>query len=81
MSKRLLSEGVLDKFFNLFLKAKSQKKEAAWLQKLRKEDPELADVWSDWNDSMNDVLSKTRTMAKNSGIDTTNIDTFIKNNP
>jgi hypothetical protein len=81
MSKRLLKEGVLDKFFNLFLKAKSQNKEADWLHKLRKQDPELADVWSDWNDSMNNVLNKTRTMAKNSGIDTTDIDAFIKNNP
>ena len=81
MSKRLLSEGVLDKFFNLFLKAKSQNKEAAWLQKLRKEDPELADVWSDWNDSMNKVLSNTQSLMKSKGVDTTDIDSFIKNNP
>jgi hypothetical protein len=81
MSKRLLSEGVLDKFFNLFLKAKSQNKETDWLHRLRKEDPELAGVWSDWNDSMNDVLKNTQTLMKSKGVDTTDIDTFIKKNP
>jgi hypothetical protein len=81
MSHRLLSEGILDKFFNLFLKAKSQKKEAAWLQKLRKEDPELADVWSTWNDDMNKVLSNTQSLMKSKGVDTTDMDAFIKNNP
>lgn len=81
MAKRLLSEGMLDKFFNLFLKAKSQNKEVSWLNKLKKQDPELADVWSDWNDSMNDVLKKTQALMKSKGVDTTDIDSFIKNNP
>jgi prophage DNA circulation protein len=81
MAKRLLSEGMLDKFFNLFLKAKSQNKEVSWLNKLKKEDPELADVWSNWNDSMNDVLKKTQTLMKSKGVNTDDIDSFIKNNP
>ena len=78
MSKRVLSEGVLDKFFNLFLKAKSQNKESGWLSRLRDKDPELADIWSKWDDDMNDILMATKAMAKNRNLDTTDIDSVIK---
>jgi hypothetical protein len=78
MSKRVLSEGVLDKFFDLFLKAKSQNKESGWLSRLRGKDPELADIWSKWDDDMNDILLATKAMAKNRNLDTTDIDSVIK---
>jgi hypothetical protein len=78
MSKRVLSEGVLDKFFDLFLKAKSQNKESGWLSRLRDKDPELADIWSKWDDDMNDILLATKAMAKNRNLDTTDIDSVIK---
>lgn len=78
MSKRVLSEGVLDKFFSLFLKAKSQNKESGWLSRLRDKDPELADIWSQWDDDMDKVLASAKAMAKNRNLDTTDIDSVIK---
>jgi hypothetical protein len=78
MSKRVLSEGVLDKFFSLFLKAKSQNKESGWLSRLRDKDPELADIWSQWDNDMDKVLASAKAMAKNRNLDTTDIDSVIK---
>jgi hypothetical protein len=78
MSNRLLKEGILDRFFSLFLKAKSQNKESQWLSKLRDKDPELADIWSGWDSDMNKLLAATQAMAKKSNLDTTDIDTVIK---
>jgi hypothetical protein len=77
MSKRVLSEGVLDKFFSLFLKAKSQNKESGWLSRLRDKDPELADIWSGWDSDMNKLLAATQAMAKKRNLDTTDIDAVI----
>jgi hypothetical protein len=78
MSKRVLSEGVLDKFFDLFLKAKSQNKESGWLSRLRDKDPELADIWADWDNDMNRVLASAKAMAKKRNLDSTEIDAVIK---
>jgi hypothetical protein len=78
MSKRVLSEGVLDKFFNLFLKAKSQNKESQWLSKLRQQDPELADIWSKWDNHTNDALRQSRDSLKAMGGDTSKLDALIK---
>jgi hypothetical protein len=78
MSKRVLSEGILDKFFSLFLKAKSQNKESGWLSRLRDKDPELADIWSQWDDDMDKVLASAKAMAKKRNLDTTDIDSVIK---
>jgi hypothetical protein len=78
MSKRVLSEGVLDKFFSLFLKAKSQNKESGWLSRLRDKDPELADIWSQWDDDMDKVLASAKSLAKAKNLDSTEIDSVIK---
>ena len=78
MSKRVLSEGVLDKFFSLFLKAKSQNKESGWLSRLRDDDPELADIWANWDSDMNRVLASAKAMAKKRNLDSTEIDAVIK---
>jgi hypothetical protein len=78
MSKRILSEGVLDKFFSLFLKAKAQNKESGWLSRLRKSDPELADIWSKWDNDTNDLLALTKKFAQEKGLDTTDVDAAIK---
>jgi len=78
MSKRVLSEGVLDKFFNLFLKAKSQNKESGWLSRLRDKDPELADIWAGWDSDMDRVLASAKAMAKKRNLDSTEIDAVIK---
>jgi hypothetical protein len=78
MSKRVLSEGVLDKFFSLFLKAKSQNKESGWLSRLRDKDPELADIWSQWDTDMDKVLASAKAFAKAKNLDSTEIDAVIK---
>lgn len=78
MPKRILSEGVLDKFFSLFVRAKAQNKQTNWLSRLRKEDPELADIWSKWDTDVDDMLSLTKKLAKEKGIDSTDIDSVIK---
>ena len=52
-----LNEGVLDKLFGLFLKAKSKGKESAWISRIREKDPELADLWGDWDDHMDKLLA------------------------
>lgn len=54
---KVLNEGILDKFFSLFLKAKSKGKESTWISKIRETDPQLADLWSDWDDAMNHQLT------------------------
>ena len=48
MSKRILVKeaGLMD-FFKSFFQAKVDNKESQWLSKLRKADPDLADIWSD----------------------------------
>jgi hypothetical protein len=43
---------LLQKFFNLFLKSK----ESAWISRIRKKDPELADVWADMDATMDKQL-------------------------
>jgi hypothetical protein len=78
MSKRVLSEGVLDKFFSLFLKAKSQNKESGWLSRLRDKDPELADIWSQWDNDIDKVLDSAKSLAKAKNLDSTEIDSVIK---
>lgn len=80
MSKRLLSEGILDRFFSLFLKAKAQNKETNWLSRLRKEDPELADIWSEWDKHTDTLLSQSRDALKKAGVDSdsSRVDAIIK---
>lgn len=80
MSKRLLSEGILDKFFSLFLKAKAQNKESDWLSRLRKEDPELADIWSEWDKHTDTLLNQSRDALKKAGAksDYSKVDAIIK---
>jgi hypothetical protein len=78
MSKRILSEGVLDKFFSLFLKAKADNKESKWLSRLREKDPELADIWHQWDNDMDKVLASAKALAKDKNLDSTEIDSVIK---
>jgi hypothetical protein len=78
MSHKLLNEGILDRFFSLFLKAKSQNKESQWLSKLRQQDPELADIWSKWDNDIDKVLDSAKSLAKAKNLDSTEIDSVIK---
>lgn len=53
MSKKILvKEAGLVDFFKSFFAAKSKGKESEWLQRLRKADPKLADVWKGYDDAL-----------------------------
>lgn len=53
---KVLNEGILDKMFSLFLKAKSQGKESKWISRIREKDPALADMWSQWDSDSDNTL-------------------------
>ena len=50
--KILVKESGLMDFFKSFFQAKVDGRESQWLQRLRKADPDLADVWSDFDDKV-----------------------------
>ena len=79
MSKRILVKeaGLID-FFKSFFKAKADNKESQWLAKLRKADPDLADIWSDYDKSLSKSMQTQRDILKRRGLDTSHIDTIIK---
>jgi hypothetical protein len=81
MSKRriLVKEAGLMNFFKSFFNAKANNKESEWLTKLRKADPDLADIWSDYDKSMNKSMQTQRDILKRRGLDTSKIDDFLKN--
>jgi len=57
MSRKILvTESGLMNFFKSFFKAKADNKESEWLQKLRRVDPKLADVWSDYDKSLSNSM-------------------------
>jgi hypothetical protein len=58
MAKRYknINEGIIDKLFSLFLSAKSQGKESNWISRIRRTDPELADIWADVDAAMDRQL-------------------------
>ena len=67
--QRLLEINLLDKLFKTFLKAKAEEKESEWLQKLRKKDPELADVWHDWDSKLSNLMRVTQASLKQGGME------------
>jgi hypothetical protein len=52
-------------------------KDSKLIKSMRKQDSNMAHVWEDWDDSMNNVLKSTQSLMKSKGLDTTNIDSFI----
>jgi hypothetical protein len=80
MSKRkiLVKEAGLMNFFKSFFNAKANNKESEWLAKLRKADPNLADVWSDYDKSLTKSMIQQRDMLKRRGLDSSGVDTIIK---
>jgi hypothetical protein len=79
MPKRIISEGVLDKLFSLFFKAKAENKEDKFIANIRKKDPELADAWSKWDSDMEAVLKTAREGLKAQNISTNDLDNYLKN--
>lgn len=81
MSKKTLVElNLFDRLFKSFLSAKSQKKELDFIKKMRKINPELADKWNDWNQSMDRALMNLRNDLQKKGLDTKEIDKVLNKN-
>ncbi len=60
----IIRESKLMDLLKGFLNIKSKGKDAEFIQKIRKEDPEAADLWAKWNSDMD----KTLMLAKNNFI-------------
>jgi hypothetical protein len=67
--QRLLEVNLFDKLFKTFLKAKAEEKESEWLQTLRKKDPELADIWHDWDDKLSVLMRTNASVLKQRGLE------------
>ena len=79
MSKRMLvKESGLVNFFKSFFKAKADGKESEWLQRLRKVDPKMADVWTDYDDTLSAATRQQKKDLESLGIDASHIDQYIK---
>lgn len=78
MSKKILvKEAGLVDFFKSFFAAKSKGKESEWLQRLRKADPKLADIWNDYDQKLTYSLNTQKKILSKYGIDTSEIDDLM----
>ena len=75
---RLVEITLFDKLFKTFLKSKIDNKESQFIDRLRKKDPELANIYSDWNEKLNASMMKQKSVLQKLGKDTSHIDDFIK---
>lgn len=76
--KILVKESGIMNFFKSFFKAKADNKESEWLQKLRKVDPELADVWTDYDKSLSNGIRVQKSVMNQIGVDSSYLDDFSK---
>jgi hypothetical protein len=76
--KILVREAGLIDFFKSFFNAKANGRESEWLQRLRKADPDLADTWSDFDDSVSKSMYQQKRDLQSLGLDTSHIDKIIK---
>lgn len=76
--KILVREAGLMDFFKSFFQAKADGRESQWLQRLRKADPDLADIWKDYDDKLSTSMRNQQAMLKRYGADTTGVDNIIK---
>ena len=79
MSKRILVKeaGIAD-FFKSFFKAKANNKESEWLTRLRKADPKLADIWSDYDKALTKNMQVQKDAVRKLGLDASEVDAIIK---
>jgi len=79
MSKRILVKeaGLMD-FFKSFFKAKADNKESQWLAKLRRADPKLADIWSDYDKALTRNIQVQKDAVRKLGLDSSEVDAIIK---
>jgi hypothetical protein len=79
MSKRILvKEAGLINFFKSFFKAKANGDESEWIQKLRKADPKLADIWSNYDRALSNDMKAQKAAMDRLGLDSDHIDDFVK---
>ena len=78
MSKLLMEANMFQKLMNLFFKAKSNGNEDQFISKIQYDNPELADAFGELDKSIiRNQLNAKRTLEKR-GLDTTEIDNFLK---
>ena len=77
--KRLVEVGVFNKLLNLFLKAKSDKREQDFIRNISKKDAQLGKMYSLWNDKMDDALISMKRLLHSKGLDTKEIDKILNN--
>lgn len=77
--KRLVEVGVFNKLLNLFLKAKSDKREQDFIRNISKKDVQLGKMYSLWNDKMDDALISMKRILQSKGLDTKEIDKILNN--
>lgn len=79
MSKKILvKEGGLTNFFKSFFQAKADGKESEWLQRLRKVDSKMADIWTDYDNTLSNATRQQKRDLESLGINTNHIDQYIK---
>jgi hypothetical protein len=79
MRKKIkITEAGLMGFFKSFFRAKSDGKESEWLSSLRSKSPELADIWTDYDDKLSKDIAFQRQMMQKYGGDTKHLDDFQK---
>ena len=66
----MIGWGIIIKLFNLFIKAKSGKREQDFIRKIKKQDPKLGKLYSDWNDKMDAALMSMKSTLQSQGLDT-----------
>jgi hypothetical protein len=79
MRKRILvkESGLVD-FFRSFFRAKSNGTESDWLKRLRKADPKLADLWTDYDEKLSKQMWDQKRSLEKFGLDTKEVDDMIK---
>ena len=78
--RRLVEINMFDKLFDLFINAKSKKREHEFIQKMKKNDPELGKLYSDWNDKMDTALNSMKSILQSKGLDSSKIDKVLNKN-
>ena len=78
MSKLLMEANMFQKLMNLFFKAKSNGNEDQFISKIQYDNPELADAFGELDKAIIRNSLNTKSILSKRGVDTTEIDNFLK---
>jgi hypothetical protein len=78
MSKLLIEANIFQKLMNLFFKAKSNGNEDQFISKIQYDNPELADAFGELDKAIIRNSLNTKSILSKRGVDTTEIDNFLK---